>query len=129
MTTSGKKKTFAFPRRHRLTGRRLYQAVYDTGWKLNRNPLLMVSRPNDLAHCRWGLSISRKVGNAVVRNRIKRLIREAIRLGRHDFPVGYDLILIIRPHKPLRLADYQGLLAFLTSKTDEHWGNARQQSG
>jgi ribonuclease P protein component len=44
---------------------------------------------------RLGLSVSKKVGNAVVRNRWKRLIREAFRLTQHELPAGLDLV--IRP--------------------------------
>ena len=45
---------------------------------------------------RLGLSVSRKVGGAVQRNRIRRLYREAFRLSRSELPVGLDLVLIPR---------------------------------
>ncbi|MFV1965293.1 MAG: ribonuclease P protein component [Pirellulaceae bacterium] len=59
--------------------------------------LVVRGRNNDLAHCRLGISVSRKVGNAVVRNRWKRLIREAFRLARLQLPQGLDLV--VRPRK------------------------------
>ena len=52
---------------------------------------------NDLPYPRLGLSVSRKVGNAVVRIRWKRRIREAFRLSQHELPLGIDLV--VRPQK------------------------------
>lgn len=51
---------------------------------------------NPLPHARIGLSVSRKVGNAVVRNRWKRLLREAFRLSRAELPKSIDIVVIPR---------------------------------
>jgi ribonuclease P protein component len=59
--------------------------------------LVVRGAPNDLSYTRLGLSLSRKVGTAVVRNRWKRLIREAFRVVQHDLPQGLDLV--IRPRR------------------------------
>lgn len=68
-------------RRHRAAGQRL--SVY--------------GHPNRLAHSRIGITVSKKVGNAVRRNRWKRLIREAFRRHKQDFPVGFDFVIIVSP--------------------------------
>jgi ribonuclease P protein component len=63
--------------------------------------LLVQACPNGLTHCRLGLSVSRKYGNAVARNRLRRLYREAFRLSKHELPEGLDLVLIPRsPNEP-----------------------------
>ncbi len=62
---------------------------------------------NGLDHPRLGLAVSRKVGSAVVRNRFKRLLREAFRLQRYEFPLGIDLIISVRPHQERAADDYR----------------------
>jgi ribonuclease P protein component len=58
--------------------------------------IAVIGYPNGLPHPRLGLSVSRRVGGAVVRNRWKRLLREAFRLTRPQLPPGIDLIVIPR---------------------------------
>ena len=86
-----------------------------------RGPLAVHAKPNGLGHLRLGMSVSRKVGNAVHRNRIRRRLREAYRLLQHDLPAGYDLVVVVRPHAPLMLADYQRLLSGALIKLHSTW--------
>jgi len=101
---------YTFPRKMRLSGRSAFSAVYSARCRKVQGPIVVHGRPNDLAHLRLGLSLSRRVGNAVARNRIKRLLRESFRHLQHDLPGGYDLVIVVRPHEPLSLATYQHLL-------------------
>jgi ribonuclease P protein component len=59
--------------------------------------LVVLGCENGLPHPRLGLAVSRKVGSAVVRNRWKRIIREAFRKSRVHLPAGLDLV--VRPRK------------------------------
>lgn len=102
--------TYRLPKSHRLHGRREFAAVYAARVRKSLGPISVLGRPNDLGHCRLGLSVGRKVGTAVVRNRVKRLIREAFRLCQHDWPQGYDIVVVVRPHETATLADYQRML-------------------
>ena len=115
---------YSFPKSLHLRKPAEFAAVYDGRVREARGPLLVYARPNELGHPRVGLSTSRKVGNAVRRNRIRRLLREAFRLMRHDLPGGYDLVVVVRPHEPLMLADYQRLLSGAAVKLHRRLGGA-----
>jgi ribonuclease P protein component len=100
---------FTFPRSHRLIRRRDFDAVYRRKVRVTAGPLILWGAPNDVGHCRLGFAISRRVGRATVRNRIRRLLREAFRHTRHDLPTdpyGYDLVVSVRRHEPATVDDY-----------------------
>jgi ribonuclease P protein component len=68
--------------------------------------LLMARDPASARTARLGITVSRKVGNAVVRNRAKRLIREAFRATRSLWPADTDLVVIVkRPTGEAKLGD------------------------
>ena len=74
-----------------------FTRVYDQGEYSADDTLVVKAAVNDRSRTRLGLSISRQVGNAVVRNRWKRLIREAFRTSREQIPRGLDVV--VRPRK------------------------------
>ena len=98
------------PKSRHLRLPREFKAVYDVRVRESRGPLTVYAMPNGLGYPRLGMSVPRKVGTAVRRNRIRRLIRESFRLMQHDLPEGYDLVVTVRPHEPLILAEYQKML-------------------
>jgi ribonuclease P protein component len=114
-------KAFTLPPTHRVRSRTDFGAVFDAKVRQARGPIMLYARPNGLDHPRLGLAVPRRVGTAVRRNRIKRLLRESFRLKQHDLPAGFDLIVVVRPHAPLELAEYQRLLCELAARLAEQW--------
>lgn len=116
---------YTFPKSRHLRKSAEYEAVYRGKVRESRGPLTVYAMPNDRGFPRMGLSVSRKVGIAVRRNRIRRLLRESFRLLQHDFPRGYDLVVVVRPHEPLMLADYQRLLSGMLVRLHGAWQRRR----
>ena len=74
---------------------RQYALVYSEGRSWANKLMVMKALPNGLALSRFGLSVGRRVGKAVIRNRVKRLIREILRTT--PLKPGWDIIFITRP--------------------------------
>ena len=105
-----------------------FRAVFTGGIRIAVGPLNVYALENQLGRLGLGLAISRRVGGAVVRNRIKRRIRESFRLLQHDFPCGYDLVVRARPHQVLTFAEYQRLLAKAVGRLHRLWTEKTSQS-
>jgi ribonuclease P protein component len=71
--------------------------VYDEGRSWTHPLLVLVARPNDRTLSRVGVTASRKLGDAVPRNRAKRLLREAARHLYPEIKAGWDVMLVARP--------------------------------
>jgi ribonuclease P protein component len=88
-----------------LTGKAQFELVYKKGKSWAAREIVIKALPNGLDSTRYGLTVSRRVGKAVVRNRVKRRLREILR--RMNLPPGWDLIFIAR--NPAASADFNTL--------------------
>ena len=78
----------------RLTKPEQYTSVYGAGITQVDRFLVLKAKPNHLEFSRFGISVSKKVGNAVIRNRVKRILREILRLMAKK--PGWDIVVIAR---------------------------------
>lgn len=123
-------------RRQRLSLANDFQAILKGKLSRPSGPLVVYARPNTLDVHRLGLSVGRRVGNAVMRNRIKRRLREAFRHVQHTIPcagaaVHMDMVIVVRPHDPLSRTEYEQLLiqagAKLVTDLDRRAARARSR--
>ncbi|SDO52383.1 ribonuclease P protein component [Paenibacillus sp. yr247] len=90
---------------YRLAKREDFNKVYRYGKSMANHQFVLYYMPQPkLEHFRLGVSVSKKVGNAVVRNRIRRMIKEIIRLKKDNMTLQYDYILLAR--KPAAEMEY-----------------------
>ena len=82
------------PRAARVRLRADYLAIQNRGRRISGAQLLLFARAGA---GRLGITVSRKVGGAVVRNRVKRWVRDCFRRRRDEFPRGLDLVVVARP--------------------------------
>ena len=85
------------PRHQRLRRSADIQRVQRTGDRIRRRLLMILFVRNGTDQTRVGLTVSRKVGNAVNRNRVKRWLREAIRHQGDELPAGFDVVVVAHP--------------------------------
>lgn len=93
-------------RADRITASRDVEAVFAQRHLAPSGPLRVHARRTDGPRMRLALAVSRRVGGAVRRNRIKRSLREAFRRGRARWPVGWDIVVVVHPHPPMPVAQY-----------------------
>ena len=70
--------------------------VYHHGKSYANKCLVMYIIDNQMSINRFGITVSKKVGNSVIRHRVTRLIRESIRLNEDKFAIGYDIVIVAR---------------------------------
>jgi ribonuclease P protein component len=96
-----------FPREARLVRRPDFDAVYRAGKRRSSSHFTVFFRANQLPVSRFGFSIKKALGGAVVRNRIRRRIREIVRCHRMEIPVGWDIV--VHPKSSVESAEFVGL--------------------
>lgn len=103
--------------------------MYNAGARRRCGPLLVYARPNGLPVTRLGLSVPRRVGNAVGRNRVKRRLREAFRLNRAQWAAGYDVVVNVQPHKVESRDAYARYLGTAIEQLDAKWQRRTANDG
>lgn len=94
----------SFPKSKRLLTNRSFKRVIDAGSRAGDGLLIVYACLNGLDYSRIGISLGRSCGGAVVRNRLKRLIREAFRLNSDRIPSGFDYVVLVGSNWPKKIS-------------------------
>jgi ribonuclease P protein component len=100
-----------FPREARLVRRGDFDAVYRAGKRRSSSHFTVFFRANQLPVSRFGFSIKKALGGAVVRNRMRRRMREIVRCHRMEIPAGWDIV--IHPKSSVARVEFVVLTADL----------------
>ncbi len=90
-------KCFGFSKGERLRKHSEFVNVTRNGQKIHTTHFIVFLTESPEGKTRLGVTVSRRVGKAVKRNRVKRLLREFFRLHKHLLPQGYDVVIIAKP--------------------------------
>ncbi|MHC4114638.1 MAG: ribonuclease P protein component [Planctomycetota bacterium] len=90
-------KRFSFPKSKRLLKEAQFKAVLSGRICVSDAFFVLYIAENDCGYSRLGLSVGRDSGNAVIRNRLKRLLREAFRQNPEQIPAGFDYLVLTSP--------------------------------
>lgn len=99
-----------FPNQVRLLRASEFERVFAARNSVGNSSLALFGAENELGHPRLGITVSRRVGNAVARNRWKRLLREAFRLSQPQLP-AVDLVCVVRGPEPPALEQLMTIIS------------------
>jgi ribonuclease P protein component len=88
-------KRFSLPKKKRLSKNEQFKAVLSANHRASDGLLIVYVAKNDCGFSRLGVSIGKSLGKAVVRNRLKRLMREAFRLNQDKIPSNFDYLMLL----------------------------------
>jgi ribonuclease P protein component len=120
-----------FPPALRIRSGRDFDRAFREGASAGDDRLVVHARPNGGPHPRLGLAVGKGVGGAVVRNRVKRLLREAFRRSRGSLPPAHDLVVVAKPggSGPWTLEEAERSLLGLAAKAAERLARGGERRG
>ena len=118
-----------FTRADRLSGRSAFGRVFAAKCSASDGKMVVYVAGNDAGRTRLGLSVGRRIGPAVRRNRIKRLLREAFRLSRPELPAEMDLVLVVKPDPHDDLAACRAVLIRLAHQAADRYRRRSAKRG
>jgi ribonuclease P protein component len=119
-------KQFSLTKDERLRKSLEFDQLFKKGERYQTENFLVIVHPNQLERRRLGIVVSKKVGKAVVRNRIKRLVREFFRLNKTQFPDSCDLLFVAK--RRLEKASYSTVYDELKVVFESHPFEKMQQN-
>lgn len=87
-------KLYSFPKQERLLNRKDFVNLNRRGKRFHTRHFIVIIKETETGINRLGITVSKKIGNAVKRNRVKRLVREFFRLNKYHISTGCDIVII-----------------------------------
>ncbi|MHC4069169.1 MAG: ribonuclease P protein component [Planctomycetota bacterium] len=98
-------KRFSFGKEKKLKSNEQFKAVLSKGRRFDDELLVVYTAENDCGHARLGVSVNKSLGGAVVRSRLKRLVREVFRQSQGEIPGGFDYVVMLSPQWKKRIGE------------------------